>query len=85
MARKILIAKVGGSTVVDIKEDGTNITETLVFNDKTNLTLRNGIIKVGSNNFNETFQFQFDDLENKLSTANARAYITAAATANLFS
>lgn len=82
--RKVLITKTGGSTIVDIKEDGTNITETLVYNDKTNLSLRNGVVRVGSD-FNNTLQFRFEEIENKLSAANIRAYLSAAATANLFS
>ena len=49
--RKIVITKTGNSTIVSVKENGVNITETFVYNKPTNLILRDYFAK---NIYNDT-------------------------------
>lgn len=82
MARVIKFTKVGKSTIVDVTSSSTSATQTYVINKPTDVVLRDDVLSFEVNCFH--FNVQYEEIFDKLGAANLRDYVTAAATALLF-
>jgi hypothetical protein len=81
--RKIAIRKVGNSTIVDIKANGTDISETRTYNKNTDLKILNNVLHVKHSGYPVLF-ITFDQLEDDLGASNLEDWNTEASTLYYF-
>jgi hypothetical protein len=83
MSRSIKIEKIGKSTIIEVVNEGQQTPEVHVINKLTNLTLRNDVIEIKTDNDFILF-IQYDEIFNKLASTDIKDYLHKAAAIFLF-
>lgn len=83
MSRLIKIEKVGKSTIIEVVNEGQQEPEVHVINELTNITLRNDILIIDSNN-DFRLCIKYDEIFNKLASVDLKDYLHKAAAIFLF-
>jgi uncharacterized protein YkvS len=83
MSRTVKITKVGKTTIVEITEGPVTSVETLVYNKLTDLTVRNNVIGVESNE-HRVLNFKWEEIVDKLASVDAKDYVYKASALFLF-
>ena len=84
MGRKIAISKIENTTIVKVKEDGVNVTETLIYNKTTDYNIRNNQVVVESSGDNARLTVKHDELEDDGGTASLEEWVEAVAAPGFF-